>query len=80
MNLEELGKLKHDDKQFTAVLEFVSQVQNAKTAKSDTSFAHVVGISDLREDIVKPSLPRTVALSNAKNHDGTYFVVPQVVE
>jgi aspartyl-tRNA(Asn)/glutamyl-tRNA(Gln) amidotransferase subunit C len=34
----------------------------------------------LREDIVKNQLPRKDALSNAPDHNGTYFKVPKVID
>jgi len=38
-----------------------------------------VTINDLRPDKVKPSLPREEVLKKAKEHDGTYYVVPLVL-
>jgi aspartyl-tRNA(Asn)/glutamyl-tRNA(Gln) amidotransferase subunit C len=34
----------------------------------------------LRQDHVKNQLPRTEALSNAPDHNGTYFKVPKVID
>ena len=83
MNLEELGKLKYADKgQFESVLNFISQITNAKIKKpNDADDAiTILGISDLREDVAHPSISVALALQNAKKQDGTYFIVPQVVE
>jgi aspartyl-tRNA(Asn)/glutamyl-tRNA(Gln) amidotransferase subunit C len=33
----------------------------------------------LREDRVEPSLPRELALKNAPNTDGEYFLVPKIL-
>jgi len=79
MNLKELGKLDYQSKDFDAVLQFVSQIQNAAISKTKSQNVEL-SISDLREDVVQPSLPIELVLANAKNHDGRYFVVPQVVE
>ena len=70
-----------NDNKFQSILKFVSQVQEAKIQKTDAcTFDNVTGLGDLRDDVVRPSLPREVALANAKRHDGKYFVVPLVVE
>ena len=80
MNLEHLGKVKANTAHFDSILKFVAQVQGATLAKNAGVGAHVVTLDELREDIVKPSLPIELVLANAKRHDGRYFVVPQVVE
>ena len=80
MNLEELGKLKYADNQFENVLAFVSQIANAKINKPAQNTGTVLGIDDLRPDIARESLDVKTALMNAKKQDGTYFIVPQVVE
>jgi len=43
---------------------------------SDTT----VTISDLREDIIQPSQPLEEVLKTAEEHDGTYFIVPLLVD
>ena len=81
MNLEELGKLKYESANFDSVLDFVSQVKNAKvSAYNETINSTILNISDLREDIVAPSLPIDKVLMNAAKHDKKYFIVPQTVE
>jgi len=81
MNLEDLGKLNYNDKNFETVLGFVGQIQSAKKPDGDDDDGmYTVGLMDLREDRVEPSLPRELALQNAKEHDAQYFIVPLVVE
>lgn len=36
-------------------------------------------VNSTREDVVKPCLPRELALLNAPDSDGTAFVIPQIV-
>jgi aspartyl/glutamyl-tRNA(Asn/Gln) amidotransferase C subunit len=82
MNLEQLGKLKYADSgTFQNVLEFVSQISNAKINPVDGRHSDIMyDLSDLREDTVRRSLDPKEALINAMRQDGKYFVVPQVVE
>ena len=81
MNLEELSKLKYESAGFNSVLEFVSQIKNAKVSNDmDNIYTTVLSISDLREDKVAPSLPIDKVLFNAAKHDKKYFIVPQTVE
>jgi aspartyl/glutamyl-tRNA(Asn/Gln) amidotransferase C subunit len=80
MNLEQLGKLVHNDQSFTNILEFVAQVANAKVKTKPTDNMTILGVADLRSDDVCRSFTNREALKNAKRQDGTYYVVPQVVE
>ena len=84
-NLEELSKLRYKHDQFDSVLSFVSQIQSANTPECVENCGVacgmvVLGLGDLRDDVIVPSLPLELTLSNAKRQDGKYFVVPQVVE
>ena len=78
LNLKELSKLDYDVPHFDSVLEFVSQIKNAKIQGDDKITA--VNLADLREDKVSKSLSREAVLQNAPETDGEYFIVPQVVE
>jgi|GEM_PF-2581051 len=82
MNLEQLGKLKYADSgTFQNVLEFVSQITNARVSPLAGSGGEtILGITDLREDTIEASLTPAEALKNAVRADGVYYVVPQVVE
>jgi aspartyl-tRNA(Asn)/glutamyl-tRNA(Gln) amidotransferase subunit C len=79
MNLEELGKIitGHDSK-FNDTIKYMEKISEYK--QNDEINMHIIGIEDLRDDTVQKSLPIEKVLMNAKSHDGTYFVVPQVVE
>ena len=80
MKLEELGKLVYDNgNTFNATLEFVAQITKADIGSVSVE-PTIIGIADLREDKVRESLDINSVLMNAKNKDGRYFVVPQVVE
>ena len=62
------------------VLEYVKTLNEVDTS-SVQPMVHAVELSNVfREDQVLPSLPRSEALQNAPKTDGTYFLVPQILE
>jgi aspartyl-tRNA(Asn)/glutamyl-tRNA(Gln) amidotransferase subunit C len=64
---------------FNRVLDFVAQLNQVNTAGVE-EMAHPVDVhSVLREDVLRPSLPREVALANAPKSDGEFFLVPPVL-
>jgi aspartyl-tRNA(Asn)/glutamyl-tRNA(Gln) amidotransferase subunit C len=64
---------------FNRVLDFVAQLNQVNTVGVD-EMAHPVDVhSVLREDVLRPSLPREVALANAPKSDGEFFLVPPVL-
>lgn len=66
--------------QLTAILEFVSKLQEVPTKNIEPT-AQVTGLVNVyREDVVDESrvLTQTQALSNAKKTHNGYFVVPSV--
>ena len=78
MNLSDLSKLDYTEAQFDSILEFVSQIKNAKIDDIDNRTS--ITLADLRPDTVRKSLPRELVLQNAPHSDGVYFIVPKVVE
>lgn len=64
---------------FVRVLDFVQQLNQVDTTGVD-EMAHPVDVhSVVRSDLLEPSLPREVALSNAPKSDGEFFLVPPVL-
>jgi aspartyl-tRNA(Asn)/glutamyl-tRNA(Gln) amidotransferase subunit C len=64
---------------FNRVLDFVAQLNQVNTVGVE-EMAHPVDVhSVLREDVLRPSLPREVALANAPKSDGEFFLVPPVL-
>lgn len=66
--------------QLTAILEFVSKLQEVPTKNIEPT-AQVTGLTNVyRKDVVDESrvLTQTQALSNAKKTHNGYFVVPSV--
>lgn len=82
-----LARLKLDDqeierftRQLADVLHYVEQLSEIDTDGVEP-MVHAVELTDvLRDDEPKPSLPRDAALSNAPAADGSYFLVPQILE
>ena len=61
-------------------LEYVDRLQQVDTEKVMPT-AHVLPVQNVfREDVVKPSLDRELALSNAPQQEDGYFRVPKILE
>ena len=67
-------------KDLDAILTYVDKLQEIDTSKVEpTTYARPMQ-NVFREDVVKPSLDRELALSNAPEQDDGYFRVPRVLE
>jgi aspartyl-tRNA(Asn)/glutamyl-tRNA(Gln) amidotransferase subunit C len=73
---EELVRFEHELNQ---ILEYVGQVQQAETSGVSAELDPERHENVLREDVVRPSLPRDEALKNAPDTDGVHFRVPPVL-
>ena len=61
-------------------LEYVDRLQQVDT-ENVAPTAHVLPVQNVfREDVVKPSLDRELALSNAPQQEDGYFRVPKILE
>lgn len=86
-NVALLSRLSIDEKdmdkniqELSDFLEYVDRLQQVDT-ENVTPTAHVLPIQNVfREDVVKPSLDRDLALSNAPEQEDGYFRVPKIVE
>jgi aspartyl-tRNA(Asn)/glutamyl-tRNA(Gln) amidotransferase subunit C len=66
--------------QLNAFLEYVDNLSAVPTDDIKPT-AHVLQLSNVfREDVVKPSLGRELALSNAPLKEDGYFKVPKILE
>ncbi len=64
----------------STILEYVEQLKEVSTDGVEP-MAHAVELNNVfREDVVVPSLPRELALSNAPKSDGKFFLVPQIID
>jgi len=63
-----------------SVLQYVETLNEVDTDGVEP-MVHAVELSNVfRPDIVTESLPRSEALRNAPKSDGTFFLVPQILE
>lgn len=66
--------------QLNAILEYVEVLKKVDTDGVEPT-AHVLPLKNvLRQDAVRPSLPRDLALSNAPEQEDGYFKVPKIME
>jgi aspartyl-tRNA(Asn)/glutamyl-tRNA(Gln) amidotransferase subunit C len=66
--------------QLNAILEY-ADVLNQVNVDNIQPTAHVLPLKNvMRPDVVKPSLPRELALSNAPEQEEGYFKVPKIME
>lgn len=83
-NVALLSRLRIDEKdmdkniqELSDFLEYVDRLQQVDT-ENVAATAHVLPIQNVfREDVVKPSLNRDLALSNAPEQEDGYFRVPK---
>lgn len=82
-----LARLELDDaqldrvtKQLDAILEYVAQIEALSTDDVEP-MAHPIALRNvLREDALKPSLPREEALRNAPKQRQGFFEVPRIIQ
>jgi len=73
---EELERFHHD---LERIISYVEQIQKIDTDGIVSGEQFLKTENVFREDIVKPSLPREKALSNAPDSDGEFIRVPRVL-
>lgn len=73
-------QLKVFEKQFSDILEFVTQIKKAQVNKTAPKYDTIMELEDLRTDEVKPGLSIEDVLLNAPQKKDRYFAVPKVVE
>ena len=77
INEEESGKVME---QLDRFLNYVENLQSVDTSKIEPTTYALPMQNVFREDEVKPSLDRELALSNAPLKEDGYFKVPRVLE
>lgn len=66
--------------QLNSILDYIDVLSQVDTEGVQPT-AHVMPMKNvMREDVVKPSLSRELAMSNAPEAEDGYFKVPKVVE
>jgi len=82
-----LSRLELDEKeiavyqdQLSRILEYVEKLSEIDTSNVEP-VSHVIELNNvMRQDIVKPSLPRDEALKNAPDSVDKFFRVPKIIE
>ena len=62
------------------ILEYMDKLEELDTDDIEPMM-HVLDLVNVyREDVVRESLPREVAMQNAPKSDGEYFLVPRILD
>lgn len=77
LTLEEIEKF---TKELTIIVDYFDQLKAVDTEGVGPQSQFIKAENVFREDGVRPSLPRKMALRNAPDSDGEYFRVPKVIE
>lgn len=66
--------------QLSGILAYVEQLRELDTARVEPT-AHVISLENvMRQDDVRPSLPREEALGNAPDRTEQFYRVPKIIE
>lgn len=66
--------------QLSGILAYVEQLRELDTARVEPT-AHVIPLENvMRQDDVRPSLPREEALGNAPDRTEQFYRVPKIIE
>lgn len=66
--------------QLSRILDYVDSLSAVDVANVEPLVQAVDVQNMLRDDVVRKSLPRELALSNAPRQDGKFFLVPQILD
>jgi aspartyl-tRNA(Asn)/glutamyl-tRNA(Gln) amidotransferase subunit C len=67
-------------KQLAGILDYIDKLNQLDTKKIPPT-THILQINNVyREDEVRESLPKEIALENAPDKEGPFFRVPKVIE
>jgi len=66
-------------KELGDILSYIEKLNELDTEGIEPMMHAMPLTNVLREDRVEPSLPRELALKNAPNTDGEYFLVPKIL-
>jgi aspartyl-tRNA(Asn)/glutamyl-tRNA(Gln) amidotransferase subunit C len=75
-----VGEIADMGAQLGSILDYVRLLDEVDTTDVEPMTHPVPGENVFRTDAVLPSLPRDAALQNAPRCDGSYFLVPQILD
>ncbi len=62
------------------ILSYMDKLNELDTANVEPMMHAMEMTNVFREDVVGESLPREIALRDAPQHDGEYFIVPKILD
>ncbi|MGB9715785.1 MAG: Asp-tRNA(Asn)/Glu-tRNA(Gln) amidotransferase subunit GatC [Thermodesulfovibrionales bacterium] len=66
--------------QLSRILDYMEKLNEIDTRDIEPT-SHVLPLFNvMRDDILKPSIPREVALANAPDHTDKFYRVPKIIE
>ena len=68
------------EKQLGAILDYIAKLEKLDVSGAEPLVHPAESSNVFREDVPRPSLPRTDVLKNAPEKTGDFFIVPKVVE
>ena len=85
--LQKLSKFRLSDKEkekycaeLSETISALSIIDEVDTSKVEITYANVLDISELRQDIIIPSMDREKLLANAPEKTDSAYLVPGVIE
>jgi len=66
-------------RQIGSILDYVARLNELDTSAIEPTSHVESGSHALRDDALRPSIPRAEALANAPESDGSHFKVPKVI-
>jgi aspartyl-tRNA(Asn)/glutamyl-tRNA(Gln) amidotransferase subunit C len=66
--------------QLNTILEYMDKLKELDTSQVEPTFHAVARTNVFREDVVRPSDPQDLTLSNAPDGDAGLFRVPKIIE
>lgn len=66
--------------QMNSILEYMGKLAELDTTHVEPTFHAVAQTNVFRQDMVKPSIPQELSLSNAPDADHGFFRVPKIIE
>ena len=76
----EIVKLTHELGSIVSYMEKLNELDTSNVEPMAQVLFEAEETATLREDVVRPALPNTVALANAPTSGAGYFKVPRVIE
>lgn len=66
--------------QLSSILDYMKKLNELDTSSVQPT-SHVLSLQNVtRDDLVRPSITRDEALSNAPSHTGKFYRVPKIIE